>query len=80
MTPPYPLASAPGVHVFLVYDSEADHTTCRFATASQHKAAEKWAALFEAGADFQAQAWHGDTYRIAYAGWGLGHRTWSVTP
>lgn len=79
MTPPYPLANAPGVHVFLL-TADDGVTAVKLATASLHKAAAKWAELFESGADFEAQAWHGDAYKLATAGHWMGLRTWTGAP
>jgi hypothetical protein len=76
MTPPYPLANVPGVHVFLVTGLDGV-TGCTFATASQHKAAARWADLHDLGGGLEVQAWHGDHVRTARCDW---RGRWEVTP
>lgn len=79
MIPPYPLANEPGVHVLLVHDNEGG-AAVQLATVSRHKAAAKWAELFESGADFEAQAWHGDGYMFAAADRWMSLRPWTGAP
>lgn len=76
MIPPYPLANAPGVHVFLLTTPDTV-TTVALATVSQHKAAATWAEMYEWGGRLEVQAWHGDHVRqLTCDVFGQ----WSVTP
>ena len=62
MTPPYPLAGQPGIHIFLLTVS-GNVTTVELATVSQHKAADAWQRLHEWGGHLEVQVWHGDHVR-----------------
>lgn len=76
--PPYPHASAPGVHVVLTPTPSGYGDRIVIATTSRHKAASAWRDTAESGV-VTAQVWHGD--RVEYAEWSrhTGLRQWRST-